>query len=47
MELLEIENGALSQQIVFSDVLLVVPVFHLFLVNVINKLLDSVLAVCL
>ena len=46
VELLKVKDRTLSQQEVLSDILLMVPILHLFLVNVINEFLDLVLIIC-
>ena len=45
MELLQVENRRLSQEIVFSNILLVVSILHFLLVDVIDELFDLVLAI--
>jgi len=45
VEFLKIKDRALRQEEIFPDILLMVPILHLFLVNIINKLLDFVLVV--
>ena len=45
MELLQIEDRGLSEEVVFSHILLVVAVLHLLLVDVVDELLDLVLSV--
>jgi len=46
MKLRKIKDGTLRQEIVFSDILLVVSILHFFLVDFIDKLLDLVLIIC-
>lgn len=45
MEFLEVKNGTLREQEVFSNILFMVSVLHFFLINVIYKLLYFVLII--